>query len=412
VSLSKLRNKYFATRCGDGHVNIYSSLSQPDRIAQLFNFDGDPEALAHLQPVPVVEEPVVVVKQPRSDGEDDDEEPAQEEAPPDDEEEAKKKNKPEKQPPVAPLLVGRPEPSVRDTIIEISTKALLQTSSTLLAVSCFNNKQVLIVNVDIKTRSKTIKERIDNKQSPTFLYQIDDDHLLIGTLGGKFEVWNIDPSQERPTIKQVFDAHPGSQQGVSQILRLVDPSPMIIGDKAGENCQFLVSTAADKPEILVWRLQVTPHQSQTINMKVHIQIKTSFVEGIKFIVQTSPTQLVGVNFDKKLMFYDFVDKTAQMEKEEMERMTQEFSLLVEEAFREADSDGNGWLDIDECKPMCESLIKSFGESLSEEQKAILLDKMFNWLDTDNSGKVTFYEFKVALMRSYIKRSLPEELLLD
>lgn len=50
VSLSKLKNKYFATRCGDGHVNIYSSLSRPDRIAQLFNFDGDAEELAHLQP--------------------------------------------------------------------------------------------------------------------------------------------------------------------------------------------------------------------------------------------------------------------------------------------------------------------------------------------------------------------------
>lgn len=212
VSLSKLRNKYFATRCGDGHVNIYSSLSQPDRIAQLFNFDGDPEALAHLQPVPVVEEPVVVVKQPRSDGEEDDEEAPVEEAPPDDdEEEGKKKKKPEKQPPVAPLLVGRPEPSVRDTLIEITTKSLLQTSSTLLAVSCFNNKQVLIVNVDIKTRSKTIKEKIETKQNPTFLYQIDVDHLLIGTLGGKFEIWNIDPFQERPSIKQVFDAHPGSQ---------------------------------------------------------------------------------------------------------------------------------------------------------------------------------------------------------
>ena len=45
-------------------------------------------------------------------------------------------------------------------------------------------------------------------------------------------------------------------------------------------------------------------------MKVHIQIKTSFNEGIKYIVQTSPTQLVGANFDKTLMFYDFVDKTA------------------------------------------------------------------------------------------------------
>ena len=94
-------------------------------------------------------------------------------------------------------------------------------------------------------------------------------------------------------------------------MRLVDPSPMIIGDKASaENCQFLVSAAADKPEILIWRLQVTPQSSQPVQMKVHINIKTSFTEGIKYIVQTSPTQLVGVNFDKKLMFYDFVDKTA------------------------------------------------------------------------------------------------------
>jgi len=45
-------------------------------------------------------------------------------------------------------------------------------------------------------------------------------------------------------------------------------------------------------------------------MKVHIQIKTSFIEGIKFVVQTSPTQLVAVDFDKTLMFYDFVDKNA------------------------------------------------------------------------------------------------------
>ena len=31
---------------------------------------------------------------------------------------------------------------------------------------------------------------------------------------------------------------------------------MITGDKASETSQFLVSTAADKPEILIWRLQV------------------------------------------------------------------------------------------------------------------------------------------------------------
>ena len=43
---------------------------------------------------------------------------------------------------------------------------------------------------------------------------------------------------------------------------------------------------------------------------------------------------------------------------------------------------------------------------------MLLLKMFDWLDTDNSGKVTFFEFKVALMRAYVKRSLPEDLLID
>ena len=49
---------------------------------------------------------------------------------------------------------------------------------------------------------------------------------------------------------------------------------------------------------------------------------------------------------------------------------------------------------------------------NEEQKDKLLQKMFDWLDTDNSGKVTFFEFKVALMRAYVKRSLPEELLIE
>lgn len=48
VSLSKLKNKYFATRCGDGHVHIYSALAKPDKIASLFNFDANAEELAHL----------------------------------------------------------------------------------------------------------------------------------------------------------------------------------------------------------------------------------------------------------------------------------------------------------------------------------------------------------------------------
>lgn len=117
------------------------------------------------------------------------------------EEEDDKPKKQEPKPPVAPPLIGRPDPSTKDTMIELNTKALLQSSSTILAVSCFETEQVLIVNIDIKTRDKQIQQKIKNKQKPTVLYQIDEDHLLVGTLGGKFEVWNIDFNQEEPTIK-------------------------------------------------------------------------------------------------------------------------------------------------------------------------------------------------------------------
>lgn len=114
-----------------------------------------------MQPQPEEEEPVVV-KPPKGDGEEDEEEEEAEPEAAQEEEEEQKDKKPVAQPPVAPVLIGRPEPSVRDTMIELQTKALLQTSSTILAVSCFNNKQVLICNVDIKTRARTIQDKIDN----------------------------------------------------------------------------------------------------------------------------------------------------------------------------------------------------------------------------------------------------------
>ena len=248
VSLGKLKNKYFATRCGDGHVNIYSSLAHPDRIAQLFNFDGDEDALAHLQPKEEVVEEAPKKRRrrrKREDGEDgeegegdeeegeyDDEEgeEEEEEAPVEENEddEEKKDEKPKVEPPVAPLLVGRPEPSERDRMIEITTKALIQSSSTMLAVSCFNEKQVLICNVDIKTRSRSIKQTFKTENNPTYLYQIDDDHLLVGTSGQNFEIWNIDPTAEQAKfVSRVHSKVPNAQEGPSQIVKLENPSPMI-----------------------------------------------------------------------------------------------------------------------------------------------------------------------------------------
>jgi len=98
--------------------------------------------------------------------------PAEVEAPPEEEEEeeGKKPKKAKAEPPVYEVLIGRPEPSDRDKMIEIKTSALIQSSSTMLAVSCFKASKVIIVNVDIKTRSKTIKQTFQNKHCPTYLY--------------------------------------------------------------------------------------------------------------------------------------------------------------------------------------------------------------------------------------------------
>ena len=368
-----------------------------------------------MQPQPDPEEQKTETKKKKKgsqDGSDEENEEGEEEA----EEEAgeeegdeKKDKKPTIQPPVAPLLVGRPEPSERDMMIELRSKSPATTSSTYLAVSCFHEKQVIIAKLDIKTRSRQIKQTFKIKNSPTYLYQIDEDNMLVGTIEGTFEVWNIKAAQEEPQITLVINAHPQTQQGISNIIKLNDPSPMIVGgDKLPEDTDILVSTAADQENILIWRLT----RGEKIALNSYININTSFTDGIKYIVQSSPTQLVAVNHEKTLMFYDFVDKNQSAEEKDKEKDLKEFGDLVEEAFREADEDGNNWLDIDECRPMCEALINTFGDLVNSEQKAGLLDKMFSWLDSDNSGRVTFHEFKVAVMRAYINRQLPDEIVGD
>ena len=162
----------------------------------------------------------------------------------------------------------------------------------MLAVSCYNEKQVIIVNVDIKTRSKTIKQTFENKFRPTYLYQIDHDHMLVGTESGSFEIWNIDAAVEKPTLKQVVAAHENCEQGISSIVELTNPSQLIAGDKASEDDKFLVSSACDRPELLIWRLG---KKDGEIKLTVHIKIATTFDNGIKYVLQTSPTQLVCVN---------------------------------------------------------------------------------------------------------------------
>lgn len=111
-------------------------------IFALYNIDGNEVALEHLQPKKEEIEVVEVKKKKKREGDeegevDEEEEAPFEEEPPAEEEEDKKKKKKVLEPPIAPVLVGRPVPSARDTMIELSWKGLINPSSSILCVSNF-----------------------------------------------------------------------------------------------------------------------------------------------------------------------------------------------------------------------------------------------------------------------------------
>ena len=96
-------------------------------------------------------------------------------------------------------------------------------------------------------------------------------------------------------MKQVIVAHEGSQEGISSIIELgkggsldeygnsiLAPSHLITGEKSGRaEDKFLVSSARDRAEILIWRLCTKDGQ---IKMTIHIRISTTFDNGIKYVL--------------------------------------------------------------------------------------------------------------------------------
>jgi len=125
-----------------------------------------------LQPPPPEPE-VVVVKEKKKkvdeDGNEIEDEEEEEEAPPE-EEEVKKPKKVEPVRPVAPVLIGRPEPSQFDTMIEFKWKGLQLSSSTMMCMSNWTERLTIICEVELKTRKRTLKKTYKNNQSPTCLF--------------------------------------------------------------------------------------------------------------------------------------------------------------------------------------------------------------------------------------------------
>lgn len=104
--------------------------------------------------------------------------------------------------------------SERDRMIELRYKLQNQSSSTVLCFSNYNDQQILIAIVDLKTRRKNIIKTFKNLRRPTVLFQIDESNLLVGTEGGIIEHWGIESEQ----LISTFEAHTKSDEGISSII--------------------------------------------------------------------------------------------------------------------------------------------------------------------------------------------------
>ena len=100
-----------------------------------------------------------------------------------------------------------------------------------------------------------------------------------------------------------------------------------------------MTTAFDKPEFKMWTFD-----AEKCLLEPHIMIRTSFGNGIRFVLETAPEQLVCVDTEKTLKFYDFRHEN---EKKEADAKTDKISAIESEAeavFNKADADRTGFMD--------------------------------------------------------------------
>lgn len=245
MSLSKLKNKYFATRCLQGHVNIFSATNHPDRLFTIENVDRDDASVNQEQSMnqTYTMNNTMTAQQENTYNQ---------------------------------SLSNMPIPSEKDKMIELKWKQTLQTSSTVLCFSNYNQQQVIVATVDLKTRRKNIVKTLKNQQKPTFLYQIDENYLLVGTEKGFIEYWALS-GQSSEQLVSVIEAHPESEEGISSLIELKSKSDLMWGydmdseERKDTSIYRLFATAAYSSNIIrLWILQV-----KNQNFMSHIKIETS-----------------------------------------------------------------------------------------------------------------------------------------
>lgn len=124
--------------------------------------------------------------------------------------------------------------------------------------------------------------------------------MLFGIEGGKIEYWSIDNGQ----CQKIYEAHPESDEGISQLLELKTESELLRGEasKTNSNIKLLATASLGAKEFRLWKLDLT---SKTLNP--YLKIETTIEGGIRYLIESNRTQIVAAN-EQTIKFYDFISK--------------------------------------------------------------------------------------------------------
>jgi Ca2+-binding EF-hand superfamily protein len=132
---------------------------------------------------------------------------------------------------------------------------------------------------------------------------------------------------------------------------------------------------------------------ETISLTPHFRIETSLSNGIKYLLQSSETQIVAVDNFKTLKFYEFIDKEKKDVEERQAAEEEKINKGIKEILHKYDVDKDGLISFDECYKILYDYFKSVGVEWITDAHAPII---FSSYDVDNSGKLSKYELKTIV----------------
>lgn len=289
-------------------------------------------------------------------------------------------------------------------MVELRYRLQNQNSSTVLCFSNYNESQILLAIVDLKTRRKNIIKTFKNQRRPTYLHQIDESNLLVGTEGGMIEHWSIESDQ----LMNTFEAHNTSDEGISYILELRSDSYLLWGHhQRTEGTSLIATSSLGCTDFRIWMMTL---DGCNLTLTPHMRVETSFQpgSGIRYLLESNENQIVAVDTHKSLKFYEFIDKAL---KEEREKNAAEEELLIKglkELFDKYDADQNGMLEFEEFCIMAQDFLSAFGvdqkdiKGMNPADQEMKLREIFRKWDEDGSNYLTKAE-----MRPIVKKMMHE-----